>query len=238
MKITPNALSLNQLFGSVNEQFVIPPYQRRYSWRYAQIAQFYDDINGLRGGDAHLLGTIVCLTTAHSAGINELELVDGQQRLTTIAIFLECLRERFKEMKQDEQVQELNRLLTSKPLGGKALPKISLDTLDGEQFRFLVENPEPQDHEYKNARLEDAFVWAREWLADLSTEEITAFSYHLLNNATVVRLDVSEAKDAFKLFETINNRGLRLSPTDIIKNFMLGNAARFGNGQLNDAKKA
>jgi hypothetical protein len=54
--------------------------------------------------------------------------------------------------------------------------------------------------------------------------------------ASNARLDVSEAKDAFKLFETINNRGLKLSPTDIIKNFVLGNAARFGVGPLNDAR--
>ena len=52
----------------------------------------------------------------------------------------------------------------------------------------------------------------------------------------MIRLDVSEAKDAFKLFETINNRGLRLSPTDIIKNFLLGNAARFGGDALNAAR--
>ena len=52
----------------------------------------------------------------------------------------------------------------------------------------------------------------------------------------IIRLDVSEAKDAFKLFETINNRGLRLSATDIIKNFILGNAARFGAGSLDLAR--
>jgi hypothetical protein len=54
----------------------------------------------------------------------------------------------------------------------------------------------------------------------------------------IIRLDVSDAKDAFKLFETINNRGLKLSPTDIIKNFVLGNAARFGIDQLNEARKS
>lgn len=47
---------------------------------------------------------------------------------------------------------------------------------------------------------------------------------------------MSDAKDAFKLFETINNRGLRLSPTDIIKNFLLGNAARFGPDALETAR--
>ena len=53
----------------------------------------------------------------------------------------------------------------------------------------------------------------------------------------VIRLDVSDAKDAFKLFLlTINNRGLRLSPTDIIKNFLLGNAARFGVDALQAAR--
>ena len=51
-------------------------------------------------------------------------------------------------------------------------------------------------------------------------------------------LMLSDAKDTFKLFETINNRGLKLSPTDIIKNFILGNAARFGNTQLNDARNS
>jgi hypothetical protein len=49
---------------------------------------------------------------------------------------------------------------------------------------------------------------------------------------------VSEAKDAFKLFETINNRGLKLSPTDIIKNFLLGNAARFGDVALQAARSS
>jgi hypothetical protein len=57
-----------------------------------------------------------------------------------------------------------------------------------------------------------------------------------MNLAVIIRLDVSEAKDAFKLFETINNRGLRLSATDIIKNFILGNAARFGPTSLDLAR--
>jgi hypothetical protein len=63
------------------------------------------------------------------------------------------------------------------------------------------------------------------------------FLYHLQNQALIIRLDVSDAKDAFKLFETINNRGLRLSPTDIIKNFLLGNAARFSAEALESARE-
>ncbi len=59
----------------------------------------------------------------------------------------------------------------------------------------------------------------------------------LRNQAVIIRLDVGNAKDAFKLFETINNRGLKLSPTDIVKNFLLGNAARIGSDSLELARK-
>ncbi len=76
----------------------------------------------------------------------------------------------------------------------------------------------------------------RGWLEALSLEEVCSFLYKLQNLALVIRLDVGDAKDAFKLFETINNRGLKLSPTDIIKNFVLGNAARFGRAQLEAAR--
>jgi uncharacterized protein with ParB-like and HNH nuclease domain len=50
MKITPATLTLNNLFSGANEQFVIPPYQRRYSWRERQIYDLIDDINLIEGG--------------------------------------------------------------------------------------------------------------------------------------------------------------------------------------------
>jgi hypothetical protein len=88
----------------------------------------------------------------------------------------------------------------------------------------------------ENVRLAEAFDLLRKWIAECSAEQVGAMLYKLKNQAIIVRLDVSEARDAFKLFETINNRGLRLSPTDIIKNFILGNAARFGAMKLDYAK--
>lgn len=86
MIITPTSLTINQLFGSNNEQYIIPTYQRRYSWNERQLWELIDDIGLIEGNDTHLLGSIVCLTGHHTAGLNKLELVDGQQRLTTITI--------------------------------------------------------------------------------------------------------------------------------------------------------
>lgn len=235
MQINPTKLTVGNLLGSPNEQYVIPPYQRRYSWREPQIADLFDDIEQLADGDSHLLGSIVCLTQPLKAGVNTLELVDGQQRLTSIAIFMYCLMERFNAENETSSVQELERLLQARDHTGKTQPKVLLDSLDRDEFKTLISGENPDG--LKNASLVTAFRLLREWVADVPIEKLRAIAYRLQHQAVIIRLDVSEAKDAFKLFETINHRGLRLSPTDIIKNFLLGNAARFGEGQLEAAKK-
>ena len=67
-------------------------------------------------------------------------------------------------------------------------------------------------------------------------EYLNKFFYKLVNVAKIIRLDVSHAQDAYKLFETINNRGLKLSATDIIKNFILGHAAKISESKLDEVK--
>lgn len=239
MKITPNSLTINQLFSATNEQFVIPSYQRRYSWRERQIYELIEDIELTEGADTHLLGSIVCLTGHHTAGLNQLELVDGQQRMTTITILLECIRQRLEAEGEADLSAELGRLLTAKALGGKPMRKVALDSLDAEEFERLLKRKDYYDgDDYQNDHLEWAFEVIRDWLKERSVEEIGGFLYKLQNQALIIRLDVGDAKDAFKLFETINNRGLKLSPTDIIKNFVLGNAARFGAAQLQQARSS
>ncbi|MCX7407261.1 MAG: DUF262 domain-containing protein [Planctomycetales bacterium] len=235
MHITPTSLSIAQLFGSANEQYFIPAYQRRYSWSEKQIWDLVDDIQLLDDTDTHLLGSNVCLSGNHNAGMNRLELVDGQQRLTTVSILLQCIHDRLATVDRNQHVQEVHRQLFARPLNSKAIRKISLDSLDADEFERhanseLIANP-------ANARLASAFRIVRQWCNDQEIEDIEKFFYRLNTQAIVIRMDVGNAKDAFKLFETINNRGLKLSPTDIIKNFILGNAARFGDDALKLARR-
>ena len=230
MKITPTSLTVNQLLGSKSEQYVIPPYQRRYSWRRHQVEDLWKDLQGLENGDSHLFGTIVCLAPPHTAGLNQLELVDGQQRLTTISILLHCFLDRLRREGEEGEARDLGGLLKAKAPGEAPAPKIRLDSLDDKQFvrHSTGDISEPAE----NPRLLQAFRYMRDQLAPLSLTQIETLLYRLKCQAIIIRLDVSEAKDAFKLFETINNRGLGLSATDIIKNFVLGNAARFGEDSL------
>jgi hypothetical protein len=235
MKITPTSLTLNQLFGSTNEQYVIPTYQRRYSWHERQVGELMDDIAAIESGDTHLLGSIVCLAGHHKAGLNQLELVDGQQRLTTVSIILECIRERLETEGTPDETFEINQLLNAKPLSGKAVKKIALESIDADEFaQHLLQGDVTG---VKNQNLSGAFKFVRERVIEASLKDVREFLYMLRNQAVIIRLDVGNAKDAFKLFETINNRGLKLSPTDIVKNFLLGNAARLGSDSLEFARK-
>lgn len=85
MLITPTSLTINQLFASTKEQYVTPTYQRRYSWCERQFWELIDDIELIEENDTHLLGSIVFLVGPHVAGLNKLELVDGQRKVRALS---------------------------------------------------------------------------------------------------------------------------------------------------------
>lgn len=235
MKITPTSLSISQLLSTESEQFVIPAYQRRYSWQDKQVKELFDDINHLEGGETHLLGSIVCLTGDHGAGINSLELVDGQQRTTTIMLFLDAIEDRLRSDGNDEDAQTISKMVTSKDYTGTKSKKLVLGDLDNKDFMRVVDGVELE--EVINNNLLRARKIIGELINKLSVEEFNQLRYKFINQAYIIRLDVAQAKDAFKLFETINNRGLSLSPTDIIKNFLLGNASIISGETLESVKE-
>lgn len=65
MQITPNKLNIQQLLTTSNEQFVVPPYQRRYAWKQPQYRVLYEDIEMLDSDEGHLLGMIILHSNLH-----------------------------------------------------------------------------------------------------------------------------------------------------------------------------
>lgn len=233
MKITPTYLSIEQLFTSSNEQFLIPAYQRRYSWQFEQLSEFFDDIDTLNENETHLLGSVVCLTAEHKPGINQLEIVDGQQRITTISILLMALKEKFSKFENKEIEDEIEKLLNCRNVDRKKFNKILLGDLDNPDYVNLINN---KNEAIVNLNLSLAYNYFKEWIDDFTLERLTLFYSKLLIKTSVIRLDVSNAKDAYKLFETINNRGLKLSHTDIIKNFLLGHSSTISGDTLYEVR--
>lgn len=234
MKISPTTLTLQQFFSVSNEQFLVPAYQRRYAWGKKQQREFFDDIRLLHDGDTHLLGTVLFLSSTHSPRLNQMELVDGQQRVTTITLLLSTIANRFEADDDGETAKEIRKLLQCKAMDGKINSKLLLGDLDHNDYKSLIEDGDTS--ESSNQSLTDAFLYFESWIDDLDEQEVNNFYHKLMNSVTIIRLDVGEAKDAYKLFETINNRGLRLRPTDIIKNFLLGHASAIDQDTLNKVK--
>lgn len=224
MNITPNKLSISQLFATGNEQFVVPAYQRRYAWGYNQTKALFDDIEMLQDNDGHLFGMLIMHTSLHQGGLNQPELVDGQQRITTLTILLKAIQNRYQALDKKDKAAEIGKMLICKGYDDVERNKLVLGDLDDSDYIKIMSQKKLD--EVENQNLTDAYYYFSEWLGKFDVEKLNKFYFKLTNVAVLIRLDVGLAKDAYKLFETINNRGLRLSPTDIIKNFLLGHAAK------------
>jgi uncharacterized protein with ParB-like and HNH nuclease domain len=234
MTITPNALTINQLFSIGNEQFFIPAYQRRYAWELKQCKELFNDIKYLNNEDSHLLGNAVFLTGAHSISINQLEVIDGQQRITTITLLLTAIAKRWRKENENEEAKKIDNLLESSGVDRVKKNKVMLGELDNPDYEKIIRGIEVETNQNQNFKKNLAFF--NDCIHGLSPEEFNSFCFKLMNKVSIIRLDVFQAKDAYKLFETINNRGLGLSATDIIKNFLLGHASTLDNETLNAVK--
>lgn len=232
MKITPSQLTIAQFFSSKNEQFFIPAYQRRYAWRDKQLVELFEDINLLDKSDTHFLGTILLLAETHKANINMLEVVDGQQRIISLSLLLESIKDRFAELNRKDIVTEIEGYLYCQGLERKKQNKIILGDLDEPDYSKIIkmknEDDMARESEIKNKKLLNTYIRYKKWITEYDFNRLNEYYFKLINNVIIVRLDTEKAKDAYKLFETINNRGLKLSPTDIIKNFLLGHASMIG----------
>lgn len=234
MQITTNKFTIKQLLSSSNEQFLVPGYQRRYAWGHKQHAALFDDIDFLKEDDNHLFGMILCHTGVHTGGLNQSELVDGQQRLTTITLLLLALKRRFEELELKKKAEEIEGLIYCTDMRERQLNKLVLGDLDNPDYKKILKGEGEED--VINKKLWKAYEDYYDWLDNFHKEEMVSFYNKLINIAVIIRLDVSFAKDAYKLFESINNRGLKLSPTDIIKNFILGHASKIDNPTLEKVK--
>lgn len=236
MNITPNKLSIAQLFTPANEQFVIPSYQRRYAWTQSQYGALFDDIDCLADTDGHLFGMIILHGQGHHGGLNTPEVVDGQQRLTTIGILLRAIEQRYRDLGDSERADSFQKLTVTRDNNDCMVPKIKLGDLDVDDYRAVLEND--LSHDWSNDNIGNAYNDFLEWFVKYDKKELGLFCRKLLDVAVIIRLDVMLDRDAYKLFETINNRGLRLTATDILKNFILGHASLLSNpGVLEKVKK-
>jgi hypothetical protein len=228
------------------QRLKVPPYQREYAWTHEEVRQLYEDLtNAKLDGKDYFLGTIV---TIHAGDASPLEIVDGQQRLTTTAIFLAAIRDHLRKLGTASLIVEsINNefLNTIDRVAGARVAKLMLNLDDNDFFSKLIAMEPPPASELKPGRsshrlLVRAAQIARDWVRDLTKTLSEADQPARLNDwleyiefsATVILLKTQSGSQAFKMFETLNDRGLKTSQADLVKSYLFGQSGvRIGEAQ-------
>ncbi len=137
---------------------------------------------------------------------------------------MKSLGKAYRKIEREETANEIRKMLQCKGPEKILKNKLLLGDLDNPDYQIIM--AEGDFDEIENKHLKDAIEYFDSWLSEYEEEDLDLFFHKLINVAVIIRLDVTLAQDAYKLFETINNRGLKLSATDIIKNFLLGHASK------------
>ena len=213
----------------------VPPYQREYAWTDEEVRQLYEDLtNAKLEGKDYFLGTIV---TINMGDASPLEIVDGQQRLTTTAILLAAIRDYLNHLGTAPLIVESinNEFLNTIDRAASArVSKLILNIDDNEIFSKIIAS-EPSASEIKPTRtshelLMNAVAVAREWVQGTAKTLSQADQPARLNDwleyiefsATVILLKTQNGAQAFKMFETLNDRGLKTSQADLVKSYLFG----------------
>lgn len=213
--------------------FLIPRFQREYSWEPDHVSAFWSDIIE-NMGEAYFIGAMVVYKIERST----LAVVDGQQRLTTITIMLCAIREAFKDLDRPDLAEGLQAYIEQKDRENKTVYVLKTES----SFPFLQEEvlkSDPAEVPFEIGREEEAIqraydifkssigrevsefldnkeqnaddnqVDAVDWLSDLRD---TVFDLNLI----LVTLDNED--DAYLIFETLNTRGKDLALADLLRN--------------------
>lgn len=162
MSIDTKRLSIGKLLGSVNEVYRIPLYQRQYNWGKDQWNDLWEDLLRLEADETHFLGFVITISQKRQNGFGYFEVVDGQQRITTILILLTAIRDLAEEIDKDRAAYINNFFLKSSTID-EMEAKLVLGKKDNKIFKRLVEKRISKD-EVKSEKIVQAYYFFKEKL--------------------------------------------------------------------------
>jgi uncharacterized protein with ParB-like and HNH nuclease domain len=217
------------------KRFKVPAYQRSYAWETDHVEVLLNDI-----GDAiknkekeYFLGSIVVTAGAN----NRYEVVDGQQRLATVSLIIAAIKDIFRAENDHETVLSVkSEFLASTDRKTKEKePKLVLNEIDNEVYQELIENIIDIDvskyRRQSHIRLIKAAKFCIDYLNDIcvkskdSEEELHEWLDYLELNAKIIVVVSPDDSNAFIIFETLNDRGLELAISDLLKNYLFHRSA-------------
>ncbi len=236
--INVNKYAISRMFDSEKYIYEIPKYQREYIWAVREWEALFDDLT--ENEEGHFLGSVICISSTSDTLSPRFEVVDGQQRLTTISILFAALYKALNEYKdaldEDQQadVLQLKRKLVLKNAdsGLRLVPQIQGNNREdylGLLAKVGVLSPRPSPRYAGNRKIEKAYKYFTKRInAMLDDKPEPSDKIDVLfdilgkvNTAFLVMIEVQSHADAYTLFESLNNRGTPLTAIDLIKTNLL-----------------
>lgn len=206
----------------ISDNFLrVPFYQKSFAWRIPNVEDLFEDIKNSYPED-YFIGTIVVTDKG-----DFLEIVDGQQRLATINIFFAAIRDLFIENKIDKSKHIETKYLWEESLRDEdKKQKLTLNNMDNEfYFKRIIDNKiDTKLNKESHKRILDAYEYTKFFVKNKYDSEklngIFDFVEYIEKKLKIIIVKVSDDVNAFTIFETLNDRGLVLSQTDLMKNYL------------------
>ncbi|GHQ48508.1 hypothetical protein VN1225_06740 [Helicobacter pylori] len=199
-------------------QLVIPIYQRLYSWEKEQCKQLWDDIIKIGGNDkmdGHFIGSILYVLDGITHSDNALLIIDGQQRLTTITLLLTALRNHLSDKRKEIE----DHYLINSDKGGDKKFRLILSESDKDTLLYLIDKDRRKPSEL-SLKIVENFELFEEWIRKNTGKLETIFKG--LEKLMIVEIALEKEKDDPQLiFESMNSKGMKLTQTDLIRNYII-----------------
>jgi len=212
-----NETHLQPIIGRTDQQFIVPLFQRTYSWDKKEWQDLWDDIQELHERDAaknHFLGSIVTIPAASvPQGIAKYVLIDGQQRLTTLFILLILIRDHTMNKNLADKIHE--QQLINKFSEGNDSYKLLPTQQDRPAFQTLI-NRQSISPELEKTRIIECYLFFERRIKKIDVEKLSEI---ISNQLTVVSIVLDPNENPHLVFESLNARGKPLSQADLIRNY-------------------
>ncbi|MGE5551379.1 MAG: DUF262 domain-containing protein [Bacteroidota bacterium] len=217
----------------INKRFSVPMYQRAYSWEEKQVSDLVFDLENAINNeeDEYFIGSVV-LT---KSGNGRFEIVDGQQRIATITMIVSLIRDYFYGSNDIERANEIeSRYLLHKDLITlELIPKVQLNQIDNDFFvKAILTKPDSPERRIKPSKKSHEKILEAATIVNNKIKSITRcdnpvnsllrWISFITDKLKVIWVMVDDDTNAFVVFETLNDRGLKLAITDLLKNYLFG----------------
>lgn len=233
-KLNIDQQTIKELFANKRSDFLIPDYQRPYAWGEAECQTLWDDIFAFAfpendysrfksDEDEYFLGPIVTFKNDY----NKLEIIDGQQRLTTLMLLLRAFFSKFGNMKDTNAISTSEDIAKciwkTDEFGNPDKNKLKIDSevsTDDDKEEFLSILKTGVVDSAQKSRYAKTYRFFQEKINEFLSEYPSYFAYlptRILNNCILLPIEAESQDTALRIFSTLNDRGKPLSDTDIFK---------------------